>query len=1586
MRASSAANSVRILPTNKVYRQLFDAQVQLSDAYNRVRDNQLSEPINIVTHPDATPLVRNIRPHESQKRQWISSLPYNNDSSINPVAIFFQDEQKRRQTEEEQELETIKQEVFNLPDNMNGHGQTENDVNSKVNVTGRLEAKRQIKFKQLWDEFLEKIAELNQNLLKELEGITRECNMYYEQGNKDIDKELQTMIYQKEITTLSFQLFDDEFQYLEKLLPSRHSKIQEYCQSIEELEMERTNKFRDLFKHYSDRLYRTHHLSDEDTASQLEKQANKLNSQIIENRKIYTELEARLLSGETDRIHHYREELVDYQNKWRENMWIILKQTWIARLSKCKVRLDAAIQTTCEPIGSNIAEKTRRLIEHINKLNTFIPPKSTKENAQKWHKQGYDIMDGIINERKILINQIIQIIKNEINYLEEEWKIIGDKVIQTQVYNNEQIEMVYERDIEPLLEERKQFLQESVIDQAKIVYEQLTNSMYNILDQLLAFIQPASCQWDNHQSQLERVTEQLADLMSESRRPHDLQNEKKLTKLDSTLDEMRSASNESILNRLLKSAYDQLDTIQANFTQFYKMEHEIVNKYSDMVTEEVNRYKNEMLDYFHAKEINTNDDESLSLPDTNPQLYTTSIARTTYKIEEINNNNESHLTENINAHNEEHGNNISNDQPQVQTFLTEDSSLTDIIPCTKSFQMPSNLVQSIMFNLCRAFLDYYDQWKEETIRRADAVIFTKHDELDKEMDFQMHLHEPRRIRIENDVHHVRAVHNAFGDDELSDIGGVGTGSVDEIDPVPAPLTKTKNELSTHDERIERHIRGVDETLEQTDTNYRLMLNDFSKSINTYKDDIHTLEQLFVNATTTTRLVALQERLAKKRDTFMENVRISLRNFRQQFDEAMQCLRHANASFRESFIIFSEGGNYSREEIEVYRRKLEKTAGQIDKAETAILKEMEKLEKKQLEEATKIISLFQERFKNHMTDLQFIELANRWISDTQVKIKAEVGANNQQAQTLKKLIQSYQNQIDSFLNPNIDKQKTTLNEIRDIFQQILLMNYERALYLKCLNNELIIPASIVSILKNKGLITEEKLANDLHSGTNTDEMNTSRRPSKINIAARNSVDEVKSVKFAAPTRTTLSRNKSVTNTGTGLTNGHPEEMNTISTIRTLLHKSEHQESDEIVEADMSNTLASNSRSLASRSSSRSSQVKFSNAKFKNKKRPSVDGSVASSTTRRNPQGRAKTRDEIYALYCIFGEKKHSDQDFISRILNVLRESNEGLLTHAELYYREKGSRPVTRPQALREKFDDYANTMIEKLKSYEEQCRSYYEHSINEFRDMLELFERTSSLLAKAELNERTQQAEKVLNELKQQFDTILNGKFDDSTTEKSKNYDQLRPTLGHPARKNDLLEIDNREKIRQNELQQLVTELRLTTIKSIKTDAQTTVQALATNAEHLLILFDDILTADEIIKTKIPEVKQPLSELVRRQQSGRPLENRDPKPILERKQGHWPGLPLLDEQILRPAITTKKRSTAASQRQKTSASVVTQKTTLPQMETVAQRNQAYQHYKKVYIQTLSDIENRCSTILTDLDRYRSHWKESIEKLQQLRTC
>ncbi len=116
-----------------------------------------------------------------------------------------------------------------------------------------------------------------------------------------------------------------------------------------------------------------------------------------------------------------------------------------------------------------------------------------------------------------------------------------------------------------------------------------------------------------------------------------------------------------------------------------------------------------------------------------------------------------------------------------------------------------------------------------------------------------------------------------------------------------------------------------------------------------------------------------------------------------------------------------------------------------------------------------------------------------------------------------------------------------------------------------------------------------------------------------------------------------------------------------------------------------------------------------------------------------------------------------------------------------------------------------------------------------------------------------------------------------------------------------------------------------------------------------------------MIFLELPVVRQSLLELIRRQQAGRPLEDSEPAPLIERKQGRWPGmlhclyngyfytdssegLPMLDDPLnrRRESLASKKHSASTNQRQKTSASIVTQKTTLPQIETIKQRDQAYQ--------------------------------------------
>lgn len=56
--------------------------------------------------------------------------------------------------------------------------------------------------------------------------------------------------------------------------------------------------------------------------------------------------------------------------------------------------------------------------------SSFIPPISTKENAHQWYKQSYNLIDLIVNSRKELIIELKDIMKKEIELLENEWNSI----------------------------------------------------------------------------------------------------------------------------------------------------------------------------------------------------------------------------------------------------------------------------------------------------------------------------------------------------------------------------------------------------------------------------------------------------------------------------------------------------------------------------------------------------------------------------------------------------------------------------------------------------------------------------------------------------------------------------------------------------------------------------------------------------------------------------------------------------------------------------------------------------------------------------------------------------------------------------------------------------------------------------------------------------------------------------------------------------------------------------------------------------------------------------------------------------------
>ena len=62
-------------------------------------------------------------------------------------------------------------------------------------------------------------------------------------------------------------------------------------------------------------------------------------------------------------------------------------------------------------------------------------------------------------------------------------------------------------------------------------------------------------------------------------------------------------------------------------------------------------------------------------------------------------------------------------------------------------------------------------------------------------------------------------------------------------------------------------------------------------------------------------------------------------------------------------VFSDGGNFCPVEIEDYRKRLEKMSNKIDENEGSIMSDLEGMESKRLDQATKVAMEFEDRYQS-----------------------------------------------------------------------------------------------------------------------------------------------------------------------------------------------------------------------------------------------------------------------------------------------------------------------------------------------------------------------------------------------------------------------------------------------------------------------------------------------------------------------------------------------------------------------------------------------------------------------------------------------
>ncbi|KAM7451254.1 hypothetical protein ABFA07_001297 [Porites harrisoni] len=1484
----------RLLPDDEVYRQVFDAEVSLVEALEKEKlPPKPKEPF--------LPLVREARATTGhgiltkRQKRWMHGRP--NESSIeNPVHLKYAalDSIEKNSTPESY-FEAL--EVRGLPD-------TPKSTQKRTNIIERLQSSRKERhesyLEDMYQEFGVINAELEPRILESCENL-KELLL---ENDKEIEQLLQTIECDDDLLLHNLSDLEALWESVAEHSVHRQSWINELDVTLDQVEIDRGDLIRETLKGFNKILERVAHLMPPDVHRLLEREAQRVNSTILMNRRAYADLISNLLSADVERE---RQSYIAWQGRvedWRQLKCREAIEKFNEFMNSSSVKDPSELKRKMELFTAEQSAVNKKRMELLESLRNMRPPNSTKSAVYQWNSALIDLnrqLEGVHARYKDIIqaeyDRVIEQCMDEINNVKEQFRTGGilDAVRTEEVMNESFLPLVGE----------KQTKFEHEVDKMERALDNLTSFHEMLIKSLFKFVQGAAHMWDLHEIGLARQERKLQEELEKNRRDHDGLNQVREANLDIIMDKMRQDSSEQALADSLQKALAALGEIKQLYSDFHGQQIQTSCSYPELVQEELTKYDGEVCKYFQVdrrRSLSTLDPKpkkkdkkekrdhdkskkkastAMKTPPSIDDVLTTSNGTTFYILVEPG----------------EHG--LLPETPDgiksmktCMTFLTDTQEEEDdegVLPCyIESIILREDLFLELRRHLRMQFLEHLEEWKIQALDRANSVVSAKIEELNSELDLRLHLHEPRAARAEQDVHNVRAA-----------------------------------ELVMHRERVERHCKGVTTSLNEFKARFQQMVEEHDKETDIFKLSVQELEATFTSATKTHELLVIQDQVSGRVEQYMDVIRTSLRKFRHDLDDMLSTLRNSNARFRKTFKVFSDGGNFSTDEVDEYRKKLERMANKIDTSEGSFMAELEGMETRRLEAATDYAGKLEDRFKNHLFDLTFMEKVTRWLTNTQVKVKSEVAFSNSQAKKLALYLSTFERHIDAVEKPNLDKEQVTARQVQSSLIPILQTFHERSLYLNCLLNPATPSLAILhaGLKKNEEKKDEGKKEDKAPKGALKSKKSKKRLSQKVLIESSEVGDAL---------------------------DPQSEESDKPKSSPSLSRVAKAAEDDgrpKTVPAELKGTLKDQDKQGGRQRSA---------------------GNRKSSASRRDTMGPRYDKK-----YLVFGEKMEEDRHFMARIRNILREGLEGLLATSEMYYRQKGQRTPTRPQAIHDNFDLCAEALVQRLTSYKTQSEEYHNSCIQELRSQLQKFSvmlvHLPPLLVQIIITDQLAELEKDRKTLENDYQLRV------QELEKRKNHhqSQLRPSLGHPHNRTEMDTLCASEERRRQEALDGAKQHAEALAKLEAQVASSFIEKLAQTCETMLLQFDAVLSLDDVEVGKVEPKPKSTKRLLREKMTGSE-DDKDKLAPFPSGGTVWEGLPT-NELVLEESVDKKIRT----------PTVKTVKTTQGHLAVIHSRNKAYDDYKEKFEARLKAIREAMNAQIQNEERWTRSWKRSISKIKEL---
>ncbi|GAB5579936.1 coiled-coil domain-containing protein 180 isoform X1 [Prionailurus iriomotensis] len=818
----------------------------------------------------------------------------------------------------------------------------------------------------------------------------------------------------------------------------------------------------------------------------------------------------------------------------------------------------------------------------------------------------------------------------------------------------------------------------------------------------------------------------------------------------------------------------------------------------------------------------------------------------------------------------------------LSTILINDTSSANLLD---QVIIPSRLVLGIKKQLRAGFFEHLEKWFDQRVLKTQVTVATKIDELDSELELHLHLHKPRAECIEKDIHNVRAA-----------------------------------ELLLHQEQLDSHCAGVIETLRKE----RLMFYRFQEEQNikskNFRRKIYDMEHIFLNATKSQRLVTLSSTLHQELLSYIDVVQVSLRSFRQYLEENLGKLHYANIEFIKRCRLFSDGGNFSAEEIDSLCHRLEKEASQIEFVESLIMINMEKMENEYLDQANDVINKFESKFHNLSVDLIFIEKIQRLLTNLQVNIKSEVAKSNLQTDGLNSSLEQLQRKIEMCRNSKGDKKVVATDDLLGLVRTWKEKLGQRIQYLNC-RLDIVYTTQVVFTTQDDIVIDMEVESDILVSSEVLEE------EAKVDLVTPES--------FAQPSR----MGKSMI------------EDPAVEVVKKILQLPNSKCSTQQCDKDRFQTGLKRHRN-------RGEHVM----------RKALSNASATSTTSITRYSKPNRMDRKYQ---VLGEKPPPPaEDFKGIILTLLWESNEHLLNVVEEFYR-KEKHSVTRPDCMYENFDQCAENTCKRILEYHVQTDEYHNSCLIELRAQMRRFEELLPQVCWLVMeNFKEHHWKRFCASAKE-----IRGQFWDYQEKleirKDENAQKLHQNLGHPAHIQEMESLCQVEEKRQNDLDTVIMATREKLEEFTRKYGRFFIASLATFTEKFLLQLDEVVTIDDVRVARMEPTKQKTSILIRRKLARLSLKEESEKPLIERGSRKWPGIKPTEVTIQNKILLRK------------TSSIITTKTTLGHLAAVEARDAVYLKYLALFEEELKKIQDDNTLQVKEAQRWKDSWKRSVDTIQGL---